>query len=203
MLLYFVVIFVFRNLECKYTQFDVAFLLDSSGSINNAGKHNYQIMKDFIKGIVKSFIIGPHDTTVAVATFANLFNFRIQFDFTTHSTAVKVVDAIQNVPYYGGFTFTGYALNRVRTELFPQARAGVPRVLIVLTDGRANDNVGGPAKALRDMGVHIISVGVGNADYQELEQIASDPTDENVFTTSFDSVVSLAGSILEDVCKGE
>ena len=181
----------------------MAFLLDSSGSINSAGKHNYQIMKDFIKGIVRSFIIGPNDTTVAVATFSSLHKFRIHFDFTTYSTTAEIVDAIQNVPYSDGYTFTGNALGRVKRELFPLARAGVPHILIVLTDGRAHDSVRDPAKNLRDMGVHIISVGVGDADYQELKEIASDPDDENVFTTSFDSIVNLAGSILEDVCKGE
>lgn len=160
-------------------------------------------MKDFIKGIVKSFIIGPDDTTVAVATFASKSKFQIHFDFTKYTTAAEVVDAIQNVPYYGGYTYTGDALSRLRTELFPLARAGVPHILIVLTDGRAQDSVDDPAERLREMGVHIISVGVGDADYEELEEIASDPDDENVFTTSFDSIVSLAGSILEDVCKGE
>lgn len=160
-------------------------------------------MKDFIKGIVKSFIIGQNDTTVAVATFASLGKFRVHFDFTKYLTGAEVVDAIQNVPYEGGYTYTGDALSRMGTELFPLARAGVHRILIVLTDGRAQDSVSEPAEDLRDVGVHIISVGVGNADHHELEEIASDPDDDNVFTTSFDSVVNLAGSILEDVCKGE
>ena len=160
-------------------------------------------MKDFIKGIVKSFVIGPNDTNIGLATFASLHKFQIHFDFTTYSTTAEIVDAIQNVPYYGGYTYTGNALTRLKTELFPLAREGVPHVLIVLTDGRAQDSVRDPAKKLRDMGVHIISVGVGDADYDELEEIASDPDNETVFTSSFDSVVSLTGSILEDVCKGE
>ena len=160
-------------------------------------------MKDFIKGIVKSFVIGPDDTTVAVATFSSASRFLVQFDFTKYSTKEAIVDAVQNIPYYGGYTYTGIALYRVRTRLFPLARAGVPHILIVLTDGRANDDVDDHAEALRDTGVHIISVGVGNADHRELEEIASKPADENVFMASFDSVVSLASSILEDVCKGE
>lgn len=193
----------FHNTECQSTQVDVAFLLDSSGSIESSGEHNYQIMKDFIKGIVKSFVIGPDDTTVAVATFSSKSKFKIQFDFTKYTTTADIVDAIQNIPFYDGYTYTGDALNHLRTDLFPLARADVPHILIVLTDGRARDKVKDPAKRLHDMGVHIIAVGVGDADYKELEEIASDPDDENVFTTSFDSIVNLAGSILEDVCKGE
>lgn len=189
--------------ECPSPQVDVAFLLDSSGSINNAGKENFQIMKDFIKGIVKSFIIGQSDTTVAVATFSSSGNFKVRFDFKKYYSAQQINAAIQNVPYDGGQTYTGEALTRLRTDLFPLARSGISHVLIVLTDGRAHDGVASPAQQLRDAGVHIISVGVGDADYKELKEIASDPDSENVFTSSFDSVVNLAGSILEDVCKGE
>ena len=181
----------------------MAFLLDSSGSIQSSGEHNYQIMKDFIKGIVKSFVIGPDDTRVAVATFSSKSRFEIQFDFTKYNTTADIVDAIQNIPFYDGYTYTGDALDRLRRYLFPLARTDVSHTLIVLTDGRARDKVEDPAERLRDMGVHIIAVGVGDADYKELEDIASGPDDENVFTTSFDSILNLAGSILEDVCKGE
>ena len=189
--------------ECPHTKFDVAFLLDSSGSINQARKENYQILKDFIKGIVKSFTIGENKTTVALATFSSLHRFKVRFNFTTYSAAPQIIAAIENVPYVGGQTYTADALTRLRTELFPLARPGVPHILIVLTDGRAHDNVTLPAQHLRDLGVHIISVGVGYVDYKELGEIATDPDNENVFTASFDSVVSLTGSILEDVCKGE
>ena len=160
-------------------------------------------MKDFIKGIVKSFVIGPDYTAVAVATFSSKSKFKIHFDFTKYTTSAEMVDAIQNIPFYDGYTYTGDALERVRKELFPRARADVPHILIVLTDGRAQDKVDNPAERLHDTGVHIIAVGVGDADDKELKEIASDPDDENVFTTSFDSIVNLAGSILEDVCRGE
>ena len=160
-------------------------------------------MKDFIKGIVKSLIIGQNDTTVAVATFSSRGYFKVRFHFTTYFRAPEIVAAIESVPYDGGETYTGEALTKLKTDLFPLARAGVPHILIVLTDGRAHDSVASPAQQLRDMGVHIIAVGVGNADYQELQEIATDPDNENVFTATFDSVVKLTGSILEDVCKGE
>ena len=89
----------FHNTECQSTQVDVAFLLDSSGSIESSGEHNYQIMKDFIKGIVRSFVIGPDDTTVAVATFSSKSKFKIHFDFTKYTTTADIVDAIQNIPF--------------------------------------------------------------------------------------------------------
>lgn len=180
----------------------MAFLLDSSGSINNAHKENYQIMKDFIKGIVKSFVIGEDNTNVAVATFSSLGYFKIRFDFKKYFDAEQIVSAIENVPYDGKKTYTGDALTRLRQELFPLARNGVPHILIVMTDGRSHDHVKTPAERLHDMGVHIIAVGIGSTDYQELKDMATDPDRDNIFTASFDSVVHLTGSILEDVCKG-
>lgn len=180
----------------------MAFLLDSSGSINNAHKENYQIMKDFIKGIVKSFVIGEDKTNVAVATFSSLGYFKVRFDFKKYFDAEQIVSAIENVPYDGKKTYTGDALTRLRQDLFPLARTGVPHILIVMTDGRSHDHVKTPAERLHDMGVHIIAVGIGSTDYQELKDMATDPDRDNVFTASFDSVVHLTGSILEDVCKG-
>lgn len=182
----------------------MAFLLDSSGSINNAGKDNYQIMKDFIIGIVKSFTIGENDTAVAVATFSSRSKFNIRFDFTQYFTTPEIVTAIENIPYDNGqSTYTGNALDRLKRDLLPLARPNVPHLLIVLSDGKAYDDVKSPAQELREMGVHIIAVGIGDADHDQLEDIASDPDSENVFTATFDSVIRLTGSILEDVCKGE
>ena len=159
-------------------------------------------MKDFIKGVVKSFIVSQNDTRVAVATYSSFGKFKVRFQFAKYSKAEEIVEAIEGIPYDGGLTFTGDALVRIRRETFSLARIGVPHVLIVLTDGRSYDKVKVPSKTLRDMGVHIISVGVGNALYEELGEMATDPDNENVFTATFDSINNIVGSVLEDVCQG-
>ena len=82
------------------------------------------------------------------------------------------------------------------------AREGIPKILITLTDGKSQDKVSVPSKSLRDEGVHIISVGVGNAVYSELADMASEPDDENIYKATFDSLSNIFGTLQETVCKG-
>lgn len=49
-------------------------------------------------------------------------------------------------------------------------------------DGRSNrGNLATAAPALRNSGVQVYTVGIGNIDQNELRDIASDPDDEHVF----------------------
>ena len=182
---------------------DVGFLLDSSGSINMADKYNFQRIKDFIKGFIKSVVIGENDTRIGIATFSSQGNFKIRFNFTTYSTTESLLDATQDIPYDSGNTYTGEALTRIRLDLLSMARDGLPVILIVLTDGKSHDSVTVPSKRLRAAGVHIISVGVGDAVYAELADMASDPDNGNIYDVSFSSLANLVGSLVESVCKGD
>ena len=182
---------------------DVGFLIDSSGGINMTDKHNYQRIKDFIKGFIKSVVIGKNDTRIGIATYSSQGNFKIRFNFTTYSTTESLLDATQDIPYDSGDRYTGQALTLIRLDLFSMARDGLPMLLIVLTDGKSNDSVTLPSKRLRAAGVHIISVGVGDAVYAELADMASDPDNGNIYDVSYASLVNLVGSLVESVCEGD
>ena len=181
---------------------DVGFLVDSSGSINMAHRHNYQRIKDFIKGFIKSVVIGKNETRIGIATYSGQGNFKTRFNFTAYSTTESLVNAVQSIPYDAGQTFTGEALTSISTNLFTVARYEVPKILIVLTDGKSDDSVTIPSSHLRNSGVHIISVGVGDADYAELADMASDPDNGNVYEVTFISLANLGGSLLQSVCNG-
>ena len=114
---------------------DVGFLIDSSGSINNADKYNFQRIKDYIKGFIKSVVIGENDTRIGIATYSSQGNFKIRFNFTAFYSAESLVEATQNIPYDSGNTYTGEALDRIRLDLFSTVREGLPAILIVMTDG--------------------------------------------------------------------
>lgn len=106
--------------------------------------------------------------------------------------------------YPGGGTNTGKALIKAKKELFDKsARAGVPNVAIVLTDGQSNDDVGPPSQELRDSGCSVFSVGMGeNFNTAELKQIATDPDSQHVFKAKFEDLDSIADTIVDTVCKG-
>lgn len=176
--------------------------MDSSASINQGDKNNYQRIKDFIAGFVKSVVIGHNDTRIGLATFSSENSFRVHFNFSEYSATKELVNAVQGIPYDAGGTYMGAALTRIRTDIFSMAREGIPKILIILTDGKSQDKVSVPSKSLRDEGVHIISVGVGNAVYSELADMASEPDDENIYKATFDSLSNIFGTLQETVCKG-
>ena len=98
----------------------------------------------------------------------------------------------------------GNGLQGVLGDLYSHSRPGVPRVLVVLTDGKSKDDVTGPAKALHDMDVRVMAVGVGPyLDVKQLHAVASDPKEEHVFTAgSFSSLEKVIKKVEKEICKG-
>ena len=164
---------------------------------------NYQILKDFIKAIVKSVKIGVNETEFGVATYSDLNKFQLHINFSSYSNTSEIVEAVQRIPYDAGDTYTGNGLNRIRTELFSQSRDGIPKILIAITDGQSQDSVETPSSTLRAMKVHIMSVGIGEVVYAELTSMATYPDSQNVFTANFSSIHDVVGYIIENSCRGE
>ena len=65
-------------------------------------------------------------------------------------------------------------------------REEVPKILIFITDGRPQDRgqVPAAAQSLRDKGVRIFAIGVGDATEAELKEIASTPYEDHVIFIS-------------------
>lgn len=115
-----------------------------------------------------------------------------------------MLKAIDNATYLKGGTLTGKALNYAKVELFDKTgRQGVPKVLIVMTDGKSTDDVVAPAKALSDANITVFAIGVGrNYDMQQLQQIASKPEMKYALTSDFNRLNDLYTSIRDDACRG-
>ncbi len=76
-------------------------------------------------------------------------------------------------------------------------------VLVLVTDGPSTDNVMAPARSLRDMGVKIITVGIGDhINKRQMANIASDPDDSNMFLTDFDNLEPLIPKVQKAACVG-
>ncbi|XP_013919056.1 PREDICTED: collagen alpha-1(XX) chain-like, partial [Thamnophis sirtalis] len=61
------------------------------------------------------------------------------------------------------------------------ARPEASKLLILLTDGKSQDDASPPAQTLKNMGIKIFAVGVKNADETELRQVASEPLEMTVY----------------------
>lgn len=99
-----------------------------------------------------------------------------------------------------GRTKTGHAIEYTEQLLFSKSKHTRKEELIVITDGESTDDVRGPAQHLKQMGVDVVSVGVGHSfKKSELVEIAS--TEEEVFEIDFDHLQQLVGKILRQACK--
>ncbi|CAH3047115.1 unnamed protein product, partial [Porites lobata] len=189
-----------RFLACASQTFNLVFVVDGSGSIENQEKGNFQRAKDFIIEIVKSFNIEKDATQVALVLYNSnpdvVFEFKYNFD--------DIEEEIQEMDYPGGGTNTGKALDKVRNYVFKKLkkdREDLPKVVVVVTDGRSQDNVSVPAQQLRDDGATIISLGVGCCfDEDELNEMATDPDEKHVLEASFSELDKFKDAMKEQIC---
>lgn len=181
---------------CEDMKTDLMFLVDSSGSI---GHENFGKMKTFMKNLLAKIKIGPDKTQIGVVQFSD-YN-QEEFQLNKYFTQKEISDAIDRMSYIGRNTLTGSALTFVDQYFTPTkgARSRVRKFLILITDGEAQDSVTEPAKALRDSGVIIFSVGVYGANRKELEEISGDG--KLVFQVEdFDDLKAIENELVFRVC---
>ena len=171
------------------TDLDLLFLLDVSGSV---GATNHELALDFMQAVVNFFDIEANRTRVGVVSFST--GARAEFWFGDHLINQAVDTAIGRVPFRGGWTHTAVALLvarlafvdihnlvNIRISGARPVSAGIPRVVVLITDGRSNHYYIDPhADDLKAAGVTVYSVGIGNYDINELTHISSDPDEDHV-----------------------
>ena len=144
--------------------------MDASGSV---GSSNFQLMKSFVYNITDSFNVGSDSVRVGVMSYASSNSYH--FHLNTYSTKSSVLTAINNLPYSRGGTNTAGALDGMRTVGFSTSNGarsisqGVPRVGIVITDGRSNSYSATLAAANNVHNADIIVFAVGIAGHRRLQ----------------------------------
>ena len=190
--------------ECSIAGIDLVFVLDSSGSIGDA---NFQTIRNFVNTFVGTLEIGPTRSQVGVIVFSD--DAQVQFNLGTYSDRMSLMSAVNNIPYISSGTNTADALYLLASQGFVGARPvneGVPRVAIVVTDGKSNEprNTIRAAEVLRqNQLITTYAVGIRGANIVELDTIASTP--ELVrFIDSFGAteVQRLQEDLNEQACTG-
>eukprot|EP00037_Helgoeca_nana_P015381 m.143609 g.143609 ORF g.143609 m.143609 type:complete len:1808 (+) comp22992_c0_seq3:230-5653(+) len=190
---------------------DIAFLIDGSLSLSNS---DFTAAKNFIKAVVATLDVANTSSRVAVAQFSSTVQSEVSFSNGLTQGAVNTaVDAM--VQLRGG-TRTSDALDFLRDTVFTTSSgmrpdsAGVPRLMLVLTDGLANTGFEPTAAALSLMQTRNVSrsfaVGVvGSTDITrmraELERIAFNES-ANVYAVS--NFGNLSAGVIElttQVCE--
>lgn len=188
--------------DCKAAKLaDIVFIVDESGSIGNK---NFQLMRSFLHSIVSGLEIGQNRVRVGIVTYNDNPTAQIYLD--TFSDGDELLNFIKILPYHGGGTNTGAAINFTRENLFikevgSRKDNGIQQVAVVITDGESQDRVIEAAAELRRAGVTIYSIGVKNAKVAELNQIASHPPEKHVFIVdSFTKLRALERMLQRTLC---
>uniref|UniRef100_A0A674ES42 Collagen type XII alpha 1 chain n=1 Tax=Salmo trutta TaxID=8032 RepID=A0A674ES42_SALTR len=190
------------SVECSLgvdVQADVVILVDGSYSI---GLSNFAKVRAFLEVLVNSFDIGPDKVQISLVQYSR--DAHTEFYLNTHHDMSAVVNAVRTFPYRGGSTNTGRAMTYVREKIFLTnrgSRPNVPRVTILITDGKSSDSFNDPATKLKKADVEIFAVGVKDAVRSELEAIATEPVETHVYTVEdFDAFQRISKELTQSIC---
>ncbi|KFV72898.1 Collagen alpha-1(XX) chain, partial [Struthio camelus australis] len=178
---------------------DIVLLVDGSWSI---GRNNFKLIKDFLSTLISPFNIAQDKIRVGLSQYSS--DPRTEWDLNSYTTRDEVLEAVRNLRYKGGNTFTGLALTHVLEQnLKPEsgARLEAEKLVILLTDGKSQDDANLIAQTLKNMGIEIFAIGVKNADEAELKQVASEPLELTVYNVlDFPLLSSLVGRLTRVLC---
>ncbi|KAM6910519.1 collagen alpha-6(VI) chain-like [Xenentodon cancila] len=191
-----------QSRECENaTVGDIVFLVDGSSSI---GADNFQEVRMFLRKVINGFDIGSKKVQIGLAQYGN--EPVQEFLLNTYADKKSLLAAVEQLSYRGGGTQTGNALNFLQKHYFTEAAGSraskqVPQIAVVITDGKSADAVEAPALGLRQHGVTIFGVVVGDYNRRQLESIANWPPEHFLFTMeNFQALQSMTNSLLETVC---
>lgn len=112
--------------------------------------------------MVMTFDLAPNKDRAALVLFSSSASLEARFG--EYDTVNRFLDAVQKLPKMGGRTRIDKALNLADNQVFRDARRGVHKIAIVLTDGVQSSGARGlkqRSKPLRDAGVRVLAVGFG------------------------------------------
>ncbi|KAG7245852.1 hypothetical protein CRUP_008736, partial [Coryphaenoides rupestris] len=133
---------------------------------------------------------------------------RTEFHLHTFQNKRAILEYISGLSYRGGGTNTGRGLEFLLAEHFAEdtdgrrhAKGHVPRVAVVITDGKSQDNVEPHAGELKRRGVFVYAVGIKDADEEQLQEIASAPHLQHMFSVSdFGALQGISQSVAQTLC---
>ncbi|NWI01831.1 MATN3 protein, partial [Tichodroma muraria] len=187
---------------CKNRPLDLVFIVDSSRSVR---PEEFEKVKIFLSEMIDTLDVGERTTRVAVMNYASTV--KVEFPLRTYFDKASMKEAVSRIEPLSAGTMTGLAIQTAMDEVFTEemgtrpATFNIPKVAIVVTDGRPQDRVQDAAASARRAGIEIYAVGVDRADMQSLRIMASEPLDEHVFyVETYGVIEKLTSRFRETFC---
>eukprot|EP00063_Salmo_salar_P081945 XP_014056780.1 PREDICTED: matrilin-2-like isoform X3 [Salmo salar] len=189
-----------KKAVCGDGVMDLVFVIDGSKSL---GPANFELVKKFVNGIVDSLDVSGTGTHVGLLQYSS--KVRTEFILGQYSSGRDINRAVSQMQYMGRGSMTGAALHHMFEHSFSAkegARPDIPRVSIVFTDGRSQDDVSKWATKAKDAGITIYALGVGKAIEEELREIASEPDDKHLYyAEDFSNMGEITDKLKSRICK--
>uniref|UniRef100_A0A8C5X090 Matrilin 2 n=1 Tax=Malurus cyaneus samueli TaxID=2593467 RepID=A0A8C5X090_9PASS len=190
--------------RCTEGPIDLVFVIDGSKSL---GEDNFEIVKEFVIGILDTLEISPKAARVGLLQYST--EVRTEFTLRQFSSAKDMKKAVSQMKYMGRGSMTGLALRHLFERSFTETEgarpfsANVPRISIVFTDGRAQDEVSEWATRAKQRGIIIYAIGIGKAIEEELLEIASEPSYKHLFyAEDFTALEDISEELRAQICEG-
>ncbi|NWR57463.1 MATN2 protein, partial [Bucorvus abyssinicus] len=189
--------------RCTEGPVDLVFVIDGSKSL---GEDNFEIVKQFVSGILDTLEISPKAARVGLLQYST--EVRTEFTLRQFSSAKDMKKAVSQMKYMGRGSMTGLALKQMFERSFTETEgarpfsANVPRISIVFTDGRAQDEVSEWAARAKRNGIIIYAIGIGKAIEEELLEIASEPSYKHLFyAEDFTALEDISEELRAQICE--
>uniref|UniRef100_A0A670HVY6 Matrilin 3 n=1 Tax=Podarcis muralis TaxID=64176 RepID=A0A670HVY6_PODMU len=187
---------------CRSRPIDLAFIIDSSRSVR---PQEFEKVKTFLAKLIEALDVGERATRVAVVNYASTV--KIEFNLQKYFDKASMKNAIYHIHPLSVGTMTGLAIQTAINEVFTRdggardSSHDVPKVVIIVTDGRPQDQVHEVAYKARASGIEIYAVGVDRADMEFLRLIVSEPVNEHVsYVETYGVIEKLASKFRKTFC---
>ncbi|TRY85446.1 hypothetical protein DNTS_016110 [Danionella cerebrum] len=185
------------NQGCLGQALDLIFVLDGSSGV---GKENFIHLQDFVRSTSVQFDINRDVAQVGLVVYGR--SPVTVFDLDKYDSGSAVLRAVGDAVFLGGKASTGSALLHVLSQSLTVgkgARPGVNKAVVVLTDGSGLEDATVPAQKIRDSGVSIFVIGVGNVQQEVLLRIAG-AEDHMMSVPSYDDLKYSEDVLVQMVC---
>lgn len=184
--------------------FNVIFVLYTGDDVDKYRKGNFIKQIEFVKGITKCLHADNDDTNVGMVTYADTPD--VKQNLHANSTQADLEEELDDLKISGKRRHIGKALQLARRNLLNQSNPnikGKTKIVVVLTDGASDDDLAVPSFELKRENATIFSIGINRYKRGQLNEMASEPNSEHVFTVDdYDGLGPVIATLKDAIIKG-